>query len=504
MALDAGTSSVRAILFDEKGAQVAVAQRPLTITYPQPGWVQQDPIEILSRTIACMVEVQFTSGIHSSSIACVGITNQRETVVVWDRATGQPVYDAIVWQCRRTAPTIERLEREGAGGYSASELASLVRDRTGLVLDPYFSATKIAWILDTVPGARARAKAGELLCGTVDTWLIYNLTHGQVHATDYTNASRTLLFDIKRLAWDQELCELFGVPAAMLPAAYPSDHTFGRVSSDIMRHHPPIAGVAGDQQAALFGQACFEPGSVKTTYGTGCFMLMNVGATPLASTHGLLTTVGIAQGGELAYALEGSVFQAGSVIQWLRDEMGLIATAAQSEELARQVESANGCTFVPAFTGIGAPWWDPNARGLITGITRDTSRAHVVRAACEAIAFQAADVLAAMEQDAHTSITCVNVDGGAAQNNFIMEFQANILGRTIARAQQKEATAQGAAFLAGLACGLWSSREELAHLVQVERVFTPTFSAEKRAGLQAQWHEAVARACATPQPLVTG
>ena len=385
MALDAGTTSVRAILFDEFGRRIAVAQRPLTMKYPHPGWVEQDPVEILSAQVACMIEVQFKSGIHSNRINAIGITNQRETVIVWDRQTGQPIYDAVVWQCRRTAPLVERVVAEGHG--------ELIRERTGLVPDAYFSATKIAWILDNVDGAREMAEAGQLMCGTVDTWLIYNLTRGKVHATDFTNASRTMLFDIHKLDWDDELCDIFGVPRSMLPEARPSSGDFGEVSADIMTHHPRILGVAGDQQASLFGHCCFKPGSVKNTYGTGCFMLMNLGGDAVTSKNGLVTTVGIAEGGAIDYALEGSVFQAGSVIQWLRDGLGLIDSAEETAALARSVPDTDGCYVVPAFTGLGAPWWRSDARGVIAGITRGTDKARLVRAACESMAYQTYDIL---------------------------------------------------------------------------------------------------------------
>ncbi|MFZ2755965.1 MAG: glycerol kinase GlpK, partial [Atopobiaceae bacterium] len=433
MALDAGTTSVRAILFDEYGCKVATASRPLSISYPQSGWVQQDPVEILSRQIACMIEVQFTSGIHSDRIRAIGISNQRETVVVWDRSTGQPIYDAIVWQCRRTAPIVDALV---ADGYS-----DLIRERTGLVPDAYFSGTKIKWILENVEGAREMAEQGNLMCGTVDTWLIYNLTHGTVHATDYTNASRTMLFDIHKLAWDDDLCEMLGIPRSMLPEVKPSSGLFGHVSSYVMTHRPPITGVAGDQQASLFGHCCFEPGSVKNTYGTGCFLLMNTGTEAKASCHGLVTTIGIAEGGEVDYALEGSVFQAGSVIQWVRDELGLIEHASDTEAVAKSVPDAGGCYLVPAFTGLGAPWWKPEARGVICGLTRATDRARIVRAAAESMAYQTYDILKAMEADSGHTLTSLEVDGGAAQNDFIMQFQADLLDIEVVRSEIDETTA---------------------------------------------------------------
>ena len=488
MALDAGTTSVRAVLFDEYGCRVAQAQRSLTMVYPHPGWVEQDPVEILSRQIACMIEVQFKSGIHSDRIKAVGITNQRETVVVWDRRTGQPIYNAIVWQCRRTAPLVEALVEAGH--------SDLIRERTGLVPDAYFSATKIRWILDNVEGAREMAEAGGLMCGTIDTWLVYNLTHGLVHATDYTNASRTMLFDIRRLDWDDELCRIVGVPRSMLPECRPSAGSFGRVSSDIMTHHPPIAGVAGDQQASLFGHCCFEPGSVKNTYGTGCFMLMNIGTEPILSKNGLVTTVGIADGTEVDYALEGSVFQGGSTIQWIRDGLGLVETAAETCDVARSVPDADGCYVVPAFTGLGAPWWRPDARGVVCGITRGTDRARLVRAACESLAYQSYDILKAMEADSGHAIPALSVDGGAADNEFIMQFQADLLGIEVVRAELAETTALGAAYLAGVATGFWSGRDELAATTAHAARYAPSMAADERERLLAGWHEAVRRTLA--------
>lgn len=488
MALDAGTTSVRAILFDEFGTKVVQAQRDITITYPHSGWVEQDPVEILSRQIACMIECQYKSGIHSDRIRAVGITNQRETVVVWDKRTGQPIYNAIVWQCRRTAPMVDALVADGH--------TDLIRERTGLVPDAYFSATKINWILENVEGARDMAEAGELLCGTIDTWLIYNLTHGQVHATDYTNASRTMLFDINRLEWDEELCEIMGVPMNMLPEARPSAGDFGRVSSDVMTNHPPIAGVAGDQQASLFGHCCFEPGSVKNTYGTGCFMLMNLGEEMRLSENGLVTTIGIAEGGKVEYALEGSVFQAGSTIQWLRDELRIIKTSPESEEIALSVPDTGGCYLVPAFTGLGAPWWNSDARGVICGITRNTDRARLVRAGCESMAYQTYDILKAMEADSGHSLSSLQVDGGASKNNFIMQFQADLLDIAVARSQIEETTALGAAYLAGLATGFWDSRDELAAMHNIEARYEPAMDAARREELLAGWRDAVKRTLA--------
>ena len=489
MALDSGTTSVRAILFDEFGAKVAQAQRSISIRYPQSGWVEQDPIEILSRQIACMIEVQFKSGIHSDRIKAVGITNQRETVVVWDRKTGQPIYNAVVWQCRRTAPMVEEITaQEGA--------FDLIRSKTGLIPDAYFSATKIAWILDNVDGAREMAETGELMCGTIDTWLIYNLTHGVVHATDYTNASRTMLFNIHTLDWDDELCELFRVPRIMLPDPRPSSGNFGRVSSDVMTNHPPISGVAGDQQASLYGHCCFEPGNVKNTYGTGCFMLMNTGDDAVTSMNGLLTTIGIAEGGKVDYALEGSVFQAGSTIQWIRDELGLVEHAAETCAISQSVPDTGGCYVVPAFTGLGAPWWDSNARGVICGLTRDTDRARLVRAACESMAYQTYDILKAMEADSGNTLTSLEVDGGASNNEFIMQFQADLLGIPVDRCEMDETTALGAAYLAGLAVGFWEDREELISMRSISASYQPQMDEVTRDALLAGWHEAVKRTLA--------
>ena len=391
MALDSGTTSVRAVIVDEYGCIVAQASKPLKTICPHPGWVEQDPMEILASQIAVMMEVQFKSGIHSDSIAAIGISNQRETTVVWDRDSGQPIYNAIVWQCRRTAPLAEQLIVDG---YEEE-----IRAKTGLTPDPYFSGTKIRWILDNVSGAHEAAEAGELMFGTIDTWLIYNLTGGVTYATDYTNASRTMLFNINTLEWDEDLLGYLDIPRSMMPEVRWSSGDFGRVSSEIMTHMPPIMGVAGDQQASLFGHGCFEPGAAKNTYGTGCFMLMNTGETIVESAHGLVSTIGIAEGGKISYALEGSIFHAGSTIQWLRDKMGIIASAGETAAICRSVEGNSGCYFVPAFSGLGAPWWDPNARAMICGLTTASDRATIVRAACESMAYQSYDVLRSMEAD---------------------------------------------------------------------------------------------------------
>ena len=416
MALDCGTTSVLATIVDEYGCIVAQARRSVKTSFPRPGWVEQDPTEVLASQIGVMMEVQFKSGIHSDRIAAIGISNQRETTVVWDRISGQPIYNAIVWQCRRTAPLIDELVEQGA--------EELVRSRTGLTLDPYFSASKVQWILDNVDGARESAAAGDLMFGTIDTWLIYNLTGGQVFATDYTNASRTALFNIHALDWDDDLLALFDIPRSMMPEVRWSSGDYGRVASDIMTNMPPIMGVAGDQQASLFGHCCFHPGQTKNTYGTGCFMLMNTGDEIVESKNGLVSTIGIAADGKISYALEGSIFAAGSTMNWLRNNMGIISSVSESAQLAASINDNEGCYFVPAFAGLGAPWWDPRARGIVCGLTGASSRATIVRAACESMAYQSYDVLRAMEQDVGLSIERLSVDGGASRNEFIMQFQA--------------------------------------------------------------------------------
>lgn len=486
MSLDAGTTSVRAIIFDEEGKPAGQASRPIKNFYPHPGWVEQDPEEIASGIVACMVEVQFKTGIHSDRLAAVSIANQRETTVVWEKETGHPIYNAIVWQCRRTAPQIQKLLDEGAG--------ETIHKKCGLIPDPYFSGTKIAWILDHVDGARAAAEAGKLMAGTIDTWLVWNLTAHKVHATDYTNASRTMLFDINNLSWDEELCNLVGVPMNLLPDVLPSDGDFGYVTHNILSHRPPITGVVGDQQASLFGHCCFKPGSAKNTYGTGCFLLANVGAEPKLSDHGLVTTIGIAQGGEVAYALEGSVFNAGTVIQWLRDDVGLISSAQETADIALSVPDTEGCYLVPAFTGLGAPWWDADARGLLCGITRGTKKAHIVRAACESLAYQTYDIAEAMFGNTASSLSSLEVDGGGSRNDFIMQFQADLLEADVVRCAVGETTALGAAYIAGLAQGVWGSHDELCQLRSIERTFVPEMEEEDRSRLIAGWRRAVERA----------
>ena len=486
MALDSGTTSVRAVIVDEYGCIVAQASRPITPIYPQPGWIEQDPMEILASQIAVMMEVQFKSGIHSDSIAAIGIANQRETAIVWDRDSGQPIYNAIGWQCRRTADITDQLASDG--------LADAIRAKTGLTPDPYFSASKVKWILDNVAGAREAADAGQLMFGTVDTWLVYNLTGSMVYATDYTNAARTMLFNIKTLDWDDELLKLFGVPRSMLPEVRWSAGEFGRVSSEIMTHMPPIMGVAGDQQASFFGHCCFEAGDTKNTYGTGCFMLMNTGDRMVESHHGLVSTIGIAEGGRVSYALEGSIFHAGSTVQWLRDQLGIINTVAETSDVAKAAQTNRGCYLVPAFSGLGSPWWDPGARGLICGLTAGADRATIVRAACESMAYQSYDVLRAMEADAGIELSQLSVDGSASRNEFIMQFQADLLGIPIVRSESVETTALGAAYLAGLAVGYWEDHEELLQNRNLACTYTPERPAEQLNEELAGWHEAVARA----------
>ena len=486
MALDCGTTSVRAAIVDEYGCIVAQARRSISSMFPEPGWVEQDPMEILASQIAVMAEVQFKSGIHSDSIAAIGISNQRETTVVWDRDSGQPIYNAIGWQCRRTAPMVEQIIADGK--------ADAVRAKTGLMPDPYFSATKIKWILDNVEGAREAAASGQLQFGTMDTWLVYNLTGGEVYATDYTNASRTMLFNIHTLTWDTELLEALGIPVSMMPEVRWSSGEFGNVSGEIMTHTPPIMGVAGDQQASLFGHCCFEPGQAKNTYGTGCFMLMNTGDKVVDSQNGLVSTIGIAEGGNISYALEGSIFHAGSTIKWLRDKLGIISDAGETASIARSVADNAGCYLVPAFTGLGAPWWDPDARGLVYGLTAGSDRATIVRAACESMAYQSYDVLRAMEADSGVKLAALAVDGGASRNEFIMQFQADLLGIPVVQTGSMETTALGAAYLAGLAVGYWESHEELEQNRASAKQFDPASDPSVVERYLDGWHDAVKRA----------
>lgn len=485
MALDQGTTSSRCIIFDKQGKMESVAQKEFTQIYPKPGWVEHDPMEIWSTQISVATEAMAKLGIVAQEIAAVGITNQRETTIVWDKRTGQPVHNAIVWQCRRTSDMIQELKAKGLEAY--------IKDRTGLIPDAYFSGTKIKWILDNVPGARASAEAGNLLFGTVDTWIIWNLTKGKTFVTDYTNASRTMLYDIKKLAWDETILKELNIPVQMLPEVKPSSCVYGYTDRSLFGEEIPIAGAAGDQQAALFGQCCFTKGEVKNTYGTGCFLLMNTGEEAIESEHGLLTTIAAGTGAKLQYALEGSVFVAGAAVQWLRDELQLIRTAAESEKYALQVQDTNGVYVVPAFTGLGAPYWDQYARGVIVGITRGCTRDHIIRATLEAIAYQTVEVLEAMEGDSGISLKSLKVDGGACANSFLMQFQADILNTEVHKPECIETTALGAAYLAGLAVGFWKDQEEIRSNWALARTFHPDMTEDRRAGLISGWKKAVAR-----------
>ena len=488
-ALDQGTTSSRAILFNRAGEIVARAQYPFRQIYPQPGWVEHDPMEIWATEKRALAEAVDSAHIDPKRIAAVGITNQRETTILWDRATGQPVYNAIVWQCRRTAPICDRLAADGLG--------ETVTDKTGLLIDAYFSGTKIKWLLDNVPGVRERAERGELCAGTVDSWLIWQLTGGCVHVTDYSNASRTMLFNIHTLQWDEDLCHALGIPMQLLPEPRPNSEPYGVIAENIPGLESlagiPICGSAGDQPAALFGQACFTPGQAKNTYGTGCFTLMNVGAEPVRSKAGLVTSVGWSVNGRTTYALEGSVFNAGSTIQWLRDELGLIGTAPECDRLAESVPDAGGVYIVPAFTGLGAPYWDMYARGTIVGLTRGTTKAHIARAVLDAIAFQVTDLVRAMNDDAPCPLTTLRVDGGASVSDILMQTQADLLRLPVDRPAQVETTAFGAAALAGLAAGVWGSMEELERLRLSQHVFLPRRDEAVCAVDYAQWRRAVER-----------
>ncbi len=484
MALDQGTTSCRSILFDKQGNICAMAQEEFTQHYPKPGWVEHDASEIWEKQLRVARASMEKLGVSAADIAAIGITNQRETTVVWDKVTGEPVAPAIVWQCRRTAPEIARLEELG--------WAQRIRKKTGLIPDAYFSGTKIRWILENTPDARERAERGELLFGTIDTWLIWKLTGGKVHVTDYTNASRTMLFNIHELCWDAELTELLEIPASMLPEAKPSSCVYGETEESLFGGAIPVSGAAGDQQAALFGQCCFEAGDVKNTYGTGCFLLMNTGEKAVLSKNGLLTTIAATPGERVQYALEGSIFIGGAVIQWLRDELGLIEKSADSERFALQVKDTNGVYLVPAFTGLGAPWWDSAARGTIVGLTRGANRCHIIRAALEAIAYQSYDVCAAMSSEPDTPpIRSLKADGGASKNGFLMQLQSDVLGVAVSRPACVETTALGAAYLAGLAVGYWKDIAEIRENYSVEAVFTPTMEERERKALLDGWHKAV-------------
>ena len=483
MALDQGTTSSRCILFDKKGKICSVAQREFTQIFPNPGWVEHDPMEIWSSQIGVAAEAMSKIGASAGDIAAIGITNQRETTIVWERATGKPVYNAIVWQCRRTSDMVDELKKDG--------FDQVIHTRTGLIPDAYFSATKLAWILNHVEGARERAKKGELLFGTVDSWLIWNLTNGKVHVTDYTNASRTMLFDIHRLCWDQEILDRLDIPVEMLPEVKPSSCVYGEKKGCLIGDGIPIAGAAGDQQAALFGQCCFESGDVKNTYGTGCFLLMNTGRDAVRSKNGLLTTIAVGMDGQVQYALEGSVFVAGAAIQWLRDDLRMLRDAASSEAYCLAVPDANGIYVVPAFTGLGAPYWDQYARGTIVGITRGTKKEHLVRATVESLAYQVTDVIEAMEKEAGVRLKSLKVDGGACANNFLMQFQSDILGAQVKRPGCIETTALGAAYLAGIAVGYWSGKDEVKVNWELERVFLPEMAEDDRRKLKKGWKRAV-------------
>ncbi len=489
MALDQGTTSSRAILFDHDGNIVNVAQNEFTQYYPKPGWVEHDAMEIWGTQSGVAREVLESGGVRPDEVAAIGITNQRETTVIWDKNTGKPIYNAIVWQCRRTAYIADQLIKKGMADY--------IQESTGLIVDAYFSATKVKWILDHVEGAREKAKKGDLLFGTMDTWLVWNLTRGKVHVTDYSNASRTMMFNIKELKWDEKILKELDIPIEMLPEVRPSSEVYGHTDERTYGGAKiPIAGIAGDQQSALFGQACFQPGMAKNTYGTGCFMLMNTGDKPIKSNNGLVTTIAWGVDGKVEYALEGSIFVAGAVIQWLRDELGLIRDAADSEFFAEKVGDTNGVYLVPAFTGLGAPHWDQYARGTMVGLTRGVNRDHIIRAALESIAYQTRDVLKAMEddaKDANIELKQLKVDGGAVANNFLMQFQSDILNVPVLRPDVIETTALGAAYLAGLAVGFWDNKEEITNRWSVDREFTPEMEEDRRENLYKGWRKAVTR-----------
>lgn len=486
IALDQGTTSSRAIIFNDKAEVEGTAQREFAQIYPQSGWVEHDPMEIWASQRATLTEVLAKTGINPQQIAAIGITNQRETTIIWNKQTGRPIHNAIVWQCRRTAELCEQLKAQGLSDY--------VRDNTGLVIDAYFSATKIKWLLDNVEHAREQAEQGELLFGTIDTWLLWKLTEGRVHITDYTNASRTMLFNINTLEWDTTLLEALDIPASLLPEVKPSCEIYGHAQlGGSLGGKIPIAGLAGDQQAALFGQLCVHNGMAKNTYGTGCFLLMNTGNKPVRSRHGLLTTLAIGAKGEVNYALEGSVFMGGAIIQWLRDELGLIRSAEDTEYFASRVEDSNGVYLVPAFVGLGAPYWDPYARGTLIGLSRGANRNHIIRAALEAIAYQSRDMLDAMQQEAGVNLSELKVDGGAVANEVLMQFQADISHIDVIRPKILETTALGAAFLAGLAVGVWQDTEQLAHTLSQDKRFSPVMSQLQRETLYKGWQKAVAR-----------
>lgn len=485
IALDQGTTSSRCIIFDKQGNIINVAQKEFTQIFPHPGWVEHDPMEIWSSQLAVLTEAKARCNVDVSDIAAIGITNQRETTIVWDRHTGQPVYNAIVWQCRRTAEYCDELKAKG--------LEKSVKEKTGLIIDAYFSGTKVRWILENVEGAREKAEKGDLLFGTVDSWLIWKLTKGKRHVTDYTNASRTMLFNIHTLEWDDEILKELGIPKSMLPEVKPSSYVYGNVDSEYLGGEIPIAGIAGDQQAALFGQCCFESGLVKNTYGTGCFILMNTGEKAVDSKNGLLTTIAWGLDGKVEYALEGSVFVAGAAIQWLRDGLRMIDNAAFTETYAKKVPDSAGVYVVPAFVGLGAPYWDQYARGIIVGLTRGVEKEHFIRATVESLAYQSYDVMKAMEADAGVVLKELHVDGGASANNFLMQFQSDILGIDVLRPKIIESTALGAVYLAGLAVGYYKDKEDIRQNVALDRTFTPNMEEAKREELVGGWKDAVKR-----------
>ena len=491
LALDQGTTSSRAIVFNKQGEIMGSAQQEFPQIYPHTGWVEHDPIEILGSQVGVVSEALIRAQTTADEIAAIGITNQRETTIVWDKVTGFPIYNAIVWQCRRTAPYCDELKAKG--------YADMIYDKTGLVLDAYFSATKIKWILDNVPGAKEKAQKGELAFGTIDTFLIWNLTKEHVHATDYTNASRTMLFNIHTLEWDQELLDLFDIPRSMLPEVYPSSHLYGYSDELKFGARIPICGVVGDQQAALFGQLCVNKGDIKNTYGTGCFMLMNTGDVALKSKHGLVTTLAASLDNKPSYVLEGSVFVGGALVQWLRDEMRMIRSASETEKYATSVDSSNGIYIVPAFVGLGAPHWDSQVRGTVSGLTRGTKKEHFIRASLEAIAYQVYDIYTAMQNDLGIELKTLNVDGGASQNNFMLQFQSDILLAEVIRPKVVEVTALGASYLAGLQVGYWKDIDDIRNNKVIERVFVPSMDLEKRERRITGWERAVAQARYKPE-----
>lgn len=485
MALDAGTTSSRCILFNQKGEICSMAQQEFTQHFPKPGWVEHDPLEIWETQKKVMIEAMIGLNIGAEDVAGIGITNQRETTILWDKNTGKPIYNAIVWQCRRTAEFCDELKSQG--------LEEMIRKKTGLPIDAYFSGTKIKWILDHVDGAREKAEKGDILFGTVETWLIWNLTKGKVHVTDYTNAARTMIYNINDLCWDEEILGILDIPKSILPKVVSCSEIYGYTDAEIAGAEIPIAGAAGDQQAALFGQTCFRAGEAKNTYGTGCFLLMNTGEMPVDSKNGLITTIACGMDGKIDYALEGSIFVAGAAIQWLRDELGLFEKASQSEAMAVSVEDTNGCYVVPAFTGLGAPYWDAYARGSIQGLTRGVNKNHIVRATLEALAYQALDVLKAMEEDSGIHLEALKVDGGACANNFLMQFQADMIDAPVHRPECVETTAMGAAYLAGLAVGYWKDKEEIKQNWKLDKIFEPDMEETIRSDKLKGWQKAVKR-----------